>query len=52
MGRAGSKAYKLRPRRIAPEHDMFNIDDVRRHRLFWLARVGILGKWWHLPEET
>lgn len=47
-----SKAYKLRPQRIGPEHDMFNIADVRKHHQFWLARIGILGQWWHLPEES
>jgi DNA-directed RNA polymerase sigma subunit (sigma70/sigma32) len=46
------KAYKLRPHQIAKEHDIFNIDDVRKHRQFWLVRVGILGVWWHLPEES
>jgi|SRR5579859_4026584 len=46
------KAYKLRPHQIAKEHDIFNIDDVRKHRQFWLVRVGILGAWWHLPEES
>jgi DNA-directed RNA polymerase sigma subunit (sigma70/sigma32) len=47
-----SKAYKLRPHRIGPEHDMFSIDAVRKHRQFWLARIGILGNWWHLSEES
>src|SRR5581483_8672377 len=46
-----SKSYKLRPHKIAPEHDMFSIDDVRKHRVFWLSRIGTLGAWWHLPEE-
>jgi hypothetical protein len=44
----------LNPSRLSvefPQHDYFNVREVRQHKEFWLSRADLMAKEWGLDNE-